>query len=446
MSLRDILQPAPYLPEIEDPAEVKKKYTYWRYRIFLTMYAGYAFFYLTRKSLTFAMPALKESLGFSTYELGLLGSTLSLVYGASKFFSGILGDKSNPRYFMSTGLILTGLCNFLFGMSSVFWVFLLFWGLNGFFQGWGWPSCARLLTHWYSKSERGRWWSSWSTSQNLGGAVIPIIAAVCAQYLGWRYALYIPGVLCIVVGLALMFGLRDTPRSLGLPEVERYRQEPAAKAVQEEVVSLPVKELLFKYVLRNRPVWILAFAGFFVYVMRIAINDWSMLYLVEAKGYSSVFASFCVCWFEIGGLMGSLTAGWCSDTLFGARRNPVNILFTVGILIAMTIFWMAPISTPILDAVFQFIFGFFIFGPQMLIGMTVAEISHKKAVATSTGFAGYVAYLGAAAAGGPLGALVATWGWGSLFFTLTICGAMTLALFLSLGITATRSEKEEIAV
>ena len=276
--------------------------------------------------------------------------------------------------------------------------------------------------------------------------MIPIIAAVCAEYLGWRYALYIPGILCVIVGLVLMFGLRDTPRSLGLPEVERYRQEPAAKGAQEEVVSLPVKELLFKYVLRSRPVWILACAGFFVYVMRIAINDWSMLYLVEAKGYTSVSASFCVCWFEIGGLMGSLTAGWCSDTFFGARRNPVNILFTVGILVAMTFFWMVPISTPILDAVFQFVFGFFIFGPQMLIGMTVAEISHKKAVATSTGFAGYVAYLGAAAAGGPLGALVATWGWDSLFLTLTICGAMTLGLFLSLGSAVARTEKEEIAV
>ena len=446
MALLDLLRPAPYLPEIQDSAEVQKKYSHWRYRIFFTMYGGYAFYYLTRKSLTFAMPALKESMGLSTYELGLLGSTLSLVYGASKFFSGILGDKSNPRYLMSTGLILTGVCNFLFGMSSVFWAFLLFWGLNGCFQGWGWPACARLLTHWYSKSERGRWWSAWNTSHNLGGAVIPLIASACAHYFGWRYALYVPGVLCIGVGLLLMFSLRDTPRSLGLPEVERFRKEPAPKTEQEDVISLPVKELLLKYVLRSRPVWILAFAGFFIYVIRTAVNDWSMLYLVEAKGYTNLFAGFCVCWFEVGGLFGSLAAGWCSDTLFRARRNPVNILFTVGILSSMALFWLVPLSLPWIDVFFQFIFGFFIFGPQMMIGMAVAEMSHKKAVATSTGFAGYIAYLGAAAAGGPLGALLATWGWDSLFFTLTICGVMALGLLLSLKLTDTNYAKEEITV
>ena len=83
---------------------------------------------------------------------------------------------------MSVGLILTGVCNILFGMSSSIWALTIFWGLNGAFQGWGWPPCARLLTHWYSQNERGRWWSTWNVSHNFGGALIPIIAASSASY------------------------------------------------------------------------------------------------------------------------------------------------------------------------------------------------------------------------------------------------------------------------
>lgn len=433
MSILSIFRPAPLVEEIQDAAIVKKNYRYWRLRTFYAMYVGYAFFYFTRKSFTFAMPALQSELGLGKFELGLLASILSLSYGASKFLSGILGDKSNPRYFMSIGLILTGIFNLLFGMSSVFWVFALFWGLNGWFQGWGWPGCAKLLTHWYSQSERGRWWSAWNTSHNLGGALIPIIAAAAAEYFGWRYAMYIPGIICILAGFFIMNRLRDTPQSLGLPPIEKYRDDYAGnQAKHSEKNELTAKEILWQYVLSNKYIWVLAIAQFFIYVIRTAVNDWSMLYLIEVKGYSNLQSGLCVCWFEVGGFFGSLAAGWMSDIVFKGKRNPINVLFTVAILFLIFAFKMIHYPWPILDAVFLFLFGFFIFGPQMLIGVAAAELSHKKAAATATGFAGCFAYLGAAAAGGPLGAITKAWGWNSYLSTLAVCAVFGIVLMLPL--------------
>ncbi len=389
------------------------------------------------------MPALQLELGLSKFELGLLGSILSLSYGASKFLSGILGDKSNPRYFMSIGLILTGIFNLFFGMSSTLWFFAIFWGLNGWFQGWGWPGCAKLLTHWYSQSERGRWWSIWSTSHNLGGALIPIVAAFCAEHWGWRFAMYVPGYICILSGLFLMNRLRDTPQSLGLPPVEKFRNDyPTVKAREmggERELSM--RELLFEYVLKNKFIWVLAFAQFFNGLIRTAVNDWSMLYLIEVKSYTALEAGFCVCWFEIGGFLGMLTAGWASDLLFKGRRNPINALFSAAILGVLCLFRYALLPWPILDAMILFLFGFFIFGPQMLIGLTAAELSHKKAAATATGFAGCFAYLGAAAAGAPLGALVKASGWDSYIFTLIVCAALGALIVLPLWSIKTREEK-----
>ncbi|MBU6446861.1 MAG: MFS transporter, partial [Verrucomicrobia bacterium] len=121
MSVLDVFRPAPSIDEIQDPELVKKNYKYWRLRTFYAMWAGYAFFYFTRKSFTYAMPVMQAELGLNKFELGYLGSILYITYGSSKFLSGILGDKSNPRYFMSIGLILTGIFNCLFGMSSAFW-------------------------------------------------------------------------------------------------------------------------------------------------------------------------------------------------------------------------------------------------------------------------------------------------------------------------------------
>ena len=94
-------------------------------------------------------------------------------------------------------------------------------------------------------------------------------------------------------------------------------------------VDLSTKEILRQYVLCNKYIWILAIAYFFIYVIRTAINDWSMLYLIEVKNYTNMQAGFCVCWFEVGGFLGSLAAGWSSDILFKGKRNPINVLFTV---------------------------------------------------------------------------------------------------------------------
>lgn len=445
MSVLDVFRPAPPIEEIQDPELVKKNYKYWRLRTFYAMWAGYAFFYFTRKSFTFAMPLMQSELGLGKFELGLLGSILYISYGASKFLSGILGDKSNPRYFMSFGLILTGIFNIFFGMSSVFWAFAVFWGLNGWFQGWGWPGCAKLLTHWYSHTERGRWWSVWNTSHNIGGSLIPLVVAACADHYGWRFAMYVPGVLCIFAGFFIMNRLRDTPQSLGLPPIEKYRNDYANPKAKFEKSNFSTKELLFEYVLKNKYIWILAVAYFLVYVIRTAVNDWSMVYLMEERHYTIKEAGICLFWFEWGGLVGSLAAGWCSDLVFKGKRNPINVLFTAVILFLIFAFKMVTYSSLVLDSIFIFLFGFFIFGPQMLIGMAAAELSHKKATATATGFVGCFAYLGAAAAGAPLGAITQAWGWDSYFLTLFVCGLLGTLILLPLWSIKTNPKEDKAA-
>jgi MFS transporter, OPA family, sugar phosphate sensor protein UhpC len=425
------LKPAPYLPEIQDANVVTQQYKYWRWRIFSGMYVGYIFYYFARKSFTFAMPAMIRDLGYDKSDLGIIGSILAITYGVSKFLSGIMADRSNPRYFMAGGLILTGIFNILFGFSSSIFFFALFWGLNGWFQGWGWPPCARLLTHWYSQKERGTWWGFWNSSHGIGGALIPLVAAYCAETWGWRYALYVPGMLCILIGFYVVNRLRDTPQSLGLPPIEKFKNDEGI-APREREHELSMKEILFEHVLKNKYIWVLAVSYFFVYVIRQGINDWSALFLVETKGYSLLTAGACVCWFEIGGIFGSLVAGWASDKIFRGRRSPVNILFSVAVIGTLCVFGVFPEAWPLIDSLLMFVIGFFVFGPQMLIGMAAAELSHKKAAGSATGFTGCWAYLGAACAGYPLSKIAQEFGWYGFFVALGICGGASVLLLLPL--------------
>lgn len=436
-SIFDIFKPAPYIEPIKNEQVVDETYRYWRIRILYSMFIGYAFYYFTRKSFSIAMPGLIQELHFDKSQLGLLGSIFSVTYGFSKFASGFLADRTNPRYLMAFGLIATGVVNILFGMSSSIILFAIFWGLNGYFQGFGWPPCARFLTQWYSHSERGSWWSTWNVSHNVGAFLILYIGGFCLQYLGWRYAMFVPGVICIFGGFFLINRLRDTPQSLGLPTVEAWRNDyGSSKAVFEDESRLTTREILMEYVFKNKYMWFLAFAYFFVYGVRTGMNDWMALYLIEAKGYSAAGANVTASFFEVGGFTGSLTAGWASDKLFRARRGPVNVLFACCMCLSILGFWMIPADMHWLNAICIALVGFSIFGPQMLIGVAAAEMSHKKAAATATGFVGLFAYIGAAVAGYPLGKITQVYGWEGFFWSLFICSFIALLFLLPLyGVT-----------
>jgi OPA family sugar phosphate sensor protein UhpC-like MFS transporter len=424
-------KPASHAEELQDPEQINSSYRYWRIRIMYSMFIGYALYYFTRKSFTFAMPGLIEDLHFDKAQLGLLNSVLFITYGISKFGSGILSDKSSPRVFMAFGLIMTGIFNVLFGFSSSIFLFALFWGFNGWFQGFGWPPCARFLTHWYSQSERGSWWSIWNVSQNVGAALIPWFVGLCMYYFSWRFALYLPGVISIFGGIFLLNRLRDTPRSVGLPTIEDFRNDFGDKTFNNKSESnISAKQILWDCVLTNKYMWLLGIAAFFIYVVRIGVSDWTVLYLYEHKGYNRIVSSGCISLFEVGGFLGSLCAGWASDHLFGAKRGPVNVLFATSMLAATFLLWSVPKGLPLVDACALFLLGFSTFGPQMLIGMAAAELAPKEAASTSTGFVGLWAYLGAACAGLPIGKIAQEFGWHGFFYAMIACCAISILVLL----------------
>lgn len=206
-------------PLMTDKHEIDARYRYWRRHILLTIWLGYALFYFTRKSFNAAVPEILANGVLSRSDIGLLATLFYITYGVSKFVSGIVSDRSNARYFMGIGLIATGIINILFGFSTSLWAFAVLWVLNAFFQGWGSPVCARLLTAWYSRTERGGWWALWNTAHNVGGALIPIVMAASALHYGWRAGMMIAGCMAIVVGIFLCWRLRDRPQALGLPAV-----------------------------------------------------------------------------------------------------------------------------------------------------------------------------------------------------------------------------------
>ncbi|PJG85981.1 MFS transporter [Conservatibacter flavescens] len=406
-----------------------QQYQYWRIHLMIAMYIGYAGFYLTRKSVNYAVPALISDLGISKQDIGLMATLFYLTYGISKFISGMYSDRTNPRYFMAIGLMMTGITNILFGLSSSIFVFTSLWVINAWFQGWGWPPCSKLLTTWYSRTERGHWWAIWNTAHNVGGALIPLIVGYLTLHYSWRHGLSIAGIIALLIGLFLLWRLRSTPESMGLPSVGQWRQDPLELAQENEGKDRSWREILRDYVFLNKYIWLLACSYTLVYIVRTAINDWGNIYLTENYHYNLVEANTALSLFEIGGFVGSLVAGWGSDKLFSSNRGPMALLFAIGIFFSITALWLMPEEQKLLLSCLFFAIGFFVFGPQMLIGMAAAECAHKKAAGTATGFVGLFAYLGAALAGYPLAIVMQYFHWDG-FFVVIACAASAIGLLL----------------
>jgi len=404
------------------------------------MFIGYALYYFTRKSFVFAMPGIIADLGYTKADLGILGSVLAITYGFSKFFSGILSDRSSPRYFMAFGLITTGIINIFFGMASSLFAFAVLWGLNGWFQGFGWPACSRMLVSWYSKSERGSWWSTWNICHNVGAFSIAMFAGYLVQSFGWRYGMYGPGLVCIAGGIVMINRLRDCPEAVGLPPIDKYRNDicPNQGQTQKSAADEPVWKTLKESVFTNKYLWLLGFAYFFVYFARTAMGDWTSMYLIETRNYSILMANSITTTIEFGGFFGNLVAGWASDKLFGARRGPVNILFSLGMVFAILLVSIVPAGYPFLESMTLALAGFMIFGPQMLIGVHAVELAAKHATASASGFVCCISYLGAACAGYPLGKIIQEYGWNGHFTMIIAASVMATLLLLPLWKTKDR--------
>lgn len=423
------LRPAPAGAPVTDAREVDSLYCLWRSRTLYACFIGYAVFYFCRRNLPLALPAMASELGYSKAALGVIESSGHVAYGIGKFANGVMADRTNPRYFMALGLVLTAIANIVFGLNSSLLLLALIWGANGWFQSMGFPPGARLLSHWFSPKEHGWIWGIYGCSHQVGTAIVSVAAGYLVM-LGWRNSFYAPAAVALLVSLFLFNRLRDVPSSMGLPPVEQYRKDVTdARALQAIEKPLTAKEALWGYVLNNKLIWFVAFGNFFLYIARYGVNTWLPTFLSEERGMSIAAAGWLSAVFEAGGVLGMLGAGWISDRLFDARRGPIMALFMGALTVAMFGFWRAA-SLGAYVAVLAAC-GFLVYGPLMLVSVAAAGFAGKKAAATAAGFCGFWGYMGATVSGAGVGKIVDVFGWNAGFGVL-IASCLFSSLFFAL--------------
>jgi sugar phosphate permease len=415
-----------------DPAE-SRGFDYYRPRILFWTTVGYGTFYFVRRNISVALPVMSHQLGMDKPTLGLILTLHGVFYGIAKFLNGIIGDRINARYFMATGLAVSALLNICFGFSSTFAALAIFWVLNGWFQGMGYPPCARLLTHWFPPKVLATKMSFWNTSHTLGLSLIFILCGYLLKfYNNWRICFFVPAAIALAMSAALLIWLRDTPGSVGLPDVEGT---PQTDNLESKQTHREFAQMLWQQVFSDPVIWIASMANFFVYTLRYAIVDWGTTMLTEAKGVSMIGGVWMVVAFEATGLVGMLCTGWLTDRLFRGRGAPLSLVAMA--LCGVTIFAFArtPPHAVLPNVVLLMAAGFFVYTPQALVAVIVCHRASKRAAATAVGLTSIFGYGSTVLADWGLGHVAQHHGWNSVF-TLLIVAAFAGAVLFAIALPA----------
>ena len=248
----------------------------------------------------------------------------------------------------------------------------------------------------------------------------------------WMWSFWIPGLIALVGALGLFALLRDTPKSVGLPELAMTKTALDNDSDDAAARRAYVRKMVYK----NPIIWVLAFANFFVYVVRFSVLDWGPKFLTEACNMSFEKAAVAVFAFEIMAILGTIVAGWVTDKFFAGRAHRTCLWCMVGAGAAMGgfyIFYLNPGMVPdwTLIGVLAMA-GFFVYGPQALIGIAASNQATKKAAATANGLVGIFGYLSTAVSGVGVGWLADKYGWNYVFIGVLIMAVVGVAVFLTI--------------
>ena len=442
----------------DDPA-TDRRFGRMQWRVIFALAIGYSLFYFMRKNFSFAMPGLQQDCGISKSMLGNFLFWGNIVYGLSKFANGVIGDRVNPKRMFCFGLLVCVLVNVAFGFvpkfapsaTAMVWSFGLLFVVNQFFQGTGFPPCAKLIAFWVPPKELATKMSVWNTSHSIGGG---LVAKICGVIMGlgvvgaagqgvgmWRWCFWAMAILGFL-GLVLMLAwLPGTPKDEGLPDLPGTELKVESEKSKDESVAGSALKMVYM----NPVIWMLGLVNFTINASRALVADWGPTLLQEARGMTPSESGTVIMLFEFAGIAGMLFAGWATDRFFGGRAPRLCMFLmalTAGLFAA---FWFLPAggAVGVLSAAAFCMAGFCLYGPQALTGVTAANHSTKRFAGTSIGFISLFSYIGASVAGKVCGSLAqSSGGWMLPLLAIVATASVGAALFACLwGVRASAYDK-----
>lgn len=293
-----------------------KKFLKVRHLILGLMCMMYFIAYIDRVNISIIAPMLKEEMGFTPTQLGLVFSAFAYPYAAMQILGGWFADKYGPRLVLGILSTIWAIATILCGFSWGLWSLIMFRILLGIGEGGAFPAATRSFTYWMPATERGFAQGITHSFARLGGAVTPPIVLVIVAAYGWRESFVILGAISLVWTFFFVWLYRNTPLEHKWVTPAELKEIGVNSAEMKKAAAgkTPWKEMI-------KRMWLVTFVDFCYGWSLWVFLTWLPSYLKDARGFDMKQLALFTALPLLAGVVGDTLGGVLSDRIYKKTGN-----------------------------------------------------------------------------------------------------------------------------
>jgi len=325
---------------------------------------------LTVGGIALFLPLIREDLGMSFAQAGLLSAVSTFTYALGQIPAGVLADRFGSKRLFFLGILGSTLLSFNFGTLHTYSGAIANQVASGAFRALIFAPGLTLVASWFPSNRRATAMGVYVIGGVSGNILLSLVGPLLAVRYGWRPTFM--GFALLGVCIAFVY------LALG-------REKPA-KAARHTVGILDALEL-FRYPI----MWVCAGIQFIRFGVTTSFNFWLPSLLVSDRGLSLEAAGLVTAMGAVLTASANPLGGYVSDRL---RNPPLVIGASLAVLACTSGLLVVIDSIPLLVLVIAInsIFLQFYFGPLFSVPM---EVLGPRVAGMSAGFCNMFANFGA---------------------------------------------------
>ena len=363
------------------------------------------------------LPLIREDLGMSFAQAGMLSAASTFTYALGQIPGGYLADRFGPKRVFFIGILGSTLLSLNFGMIESYPAALANQIVSGIFRALIFAPGLTLVASWFPADRRATAMGVYVIGGVSGNILLSLVGPFLVNHYGWRLPFIAFAALGVCASFVYFF--------LG-------REKPASRP--KHPVGMLDAFQLFRYPF----MWVCAGIQFIRFGVTTSFNFWLPSLLVADRGLSLQAAGLITAMgFALTGPSNAI-GGYTSDRL---RNPPVVIGGSLAVLACTSALLVAVESIPLLVLVVAVnsIFVQFYFGPLFHVPV---EVLGPRVAGMSAGFGNMFANLGALSFAYALGVVKDTAG----AFTLGFLGTSAFCVVgVALAVVLARMRKRALA-
>ncbi|VVE37033.1 MFS transporter [Pandoraea capi] len=282
-----------------------------RHIILAVMCLMYFISYIDRVNIAVAGPFIRQEMGLTTVQLGLVFSAFAYPYAAMQIFGGWLADRYGPKLVLTVLSLIWGAATLATGFAGSIVTLVVLRFVLGIGEGGAFPTATRAFTYWMPVGERGFAQGITHSFARLGGAITPPVVLAIVVAFDWREAFIVLGVVSLAWTVLYMKVFTNTPeqhRRVTPQEAAEigYRSGDCERAKR---ASTPWRKLI-------RRMWLVTFVDFCYGWLLWVYLTWMPSYLRESQGFDLKQLALFTALPLLAGVVGDTLGGVVSDKLY----------------------------------------------------------------------------------------------------------------------------------